>query len=294
MCGRRAAIVVAVLSFAGVLVLWRVFVDTLAGQQVENAAFQGALYGQTQLWRVAERVLDVVSVGAIAPVLIAAMLIAAVRRRWSLAVQVAVLMIGANLTTRCSSTRCSSGRTSASRPATATRCPAVTPPRPRRCRRRSCSWCPPRVRPWAAVLGARLHDGDGRLDAHRSVAPAVGRRRGGARRARVDRDRVRARRADSRAAVDHDRRAPASIGPDPDTRHDARGALGARHHGGRRGGSAAVALSHTWNHSDDLSARAEQVTAYLGGAAGALMTSCLAFAVMLVLRQAAASRLPRG
>ena len=102
---RRGAVVavaagVAALSFAGVYVLWRVFVDTLAGQQVENAAFQGALYGQTQLWRVAERVLDVVSVGFIAAVLIAAMLIAALRRRWSLALQVAVLMIGANLTTR--------------------------------------------------------------------------------------------------------------------------------------------------------------------------------------------------
>ena len=53
------ALAVAVLSFVGVFLLWRVFVETLAGQQVENAAFQGALYGQTQLWRVAERVLDV-------------------------------------------------------------------------------------------------------------------------------------------------------------------------------------------------------------------------------------------
>ena len=44
--------------------------------------------------------LDVVSVSAIAAVLLGAMLIAALRRRWSLAVQVAVLMIGANLTTR--------------------------------------------------------------------------------------------------------------------------------------------------------------------------------------------------
>ena len=94
------AVVVAAASFVGVFALWRVFVDTLAGQQVENAALQGALYGQTQLWRVAERVLDVVSVGFIAIVLVAAMLIAALRRRWSLAVQVAVLMIGANLTTR--------------------------------------------------------------------------------------------------------------------------------------------------------------------------------------------------
>ena len=40
----------------------------------------------------------------------------------------------------------------------------------------------------------------------------------------------------------------------------------------------------------DLTARAEQVTAYLGGAAAtAVMAACLAFAIMLVLRQAAAS-----
>jgi hypothetical protein len=60
------------------------------------------------------------------------------------------------------------------------------------------------------------------------------------------------------------------------------------------GASAVVALSHTWQNLDDLDARAEEVTAYLGGAAGVLMASCLAFALMLVLRQAAASRLPRG
>jgi len=64
--------------------------------------------------------------------------------------------------------------------------------------------------------------------------------------------------------------------------------------GAAGGASAFVALSHTWQNRADLEARAEQVTAYLGGAAGALMASCVAFAVMLVLRQAAASRLPRG
>ena len=64
--------------------------------------------------------------------------------------------------------------------------------------------------------------------------------------------------------------------------------------GAAAGASAAVALSHTWQNQADLESRAEQVTAYLGGAAGALMASCVAFAIMLVLRQAAASRLPQG
>jgi len=60
--------VVTVVSVVGVYVLWRVFVDTFAGQSVDQAAIEGAAYGQTQLWRVAEKVLDVVSVGFIAAV----------------------------------------------------------------------------------------------------------------------------------------------------------------------------------------------------------------------------------
>ncbi|WP_244243669.1 phosphatase PAP2 family protein [Cellulomonas shaoxiangyii] len=91
---------VALASALAVAVLWRVFVVTWAGQRVEDAAFDGARYGQGRLWAVAEPVLDVVSVGFVGAVLLASVLIAAVRRRWSLAVQVAVLVGGANLTTQ--------------------------------------------------------------------------------------------------------------------------------------------------------------------------------------------------
>ena len=199
----------AVLSFAGVFLLWRVFVETLAGQQVENAAFQGALYGQTQLWRVAERVLDVVSVGFIVGVLLAAMVIAVLRRRWSLAVQVAVLMIGANLTTQVLKkwvlyrpdlgveadygNTLPSGHTTAAASVSAALLLVV----------------PPRARPVGGGARRRLHDGHRDLDAHRPVAPAVGRRRGRPRGARVDRDRVRAGGPDPRAGVDGHRCAPA-------------------------------------------------------------------------------------
>ncbi|WP_246783877.1 phosphatase PAP2 family protein [Cellulomonas persica] len=93
-------LVVAVACMAGVLALWGVFVRTENGQQVDAAAVEGAAYGQTELWRVAERVLDVVSVGAVAVVLLVAIGIAVLRRRWELAVQVAVVMGGANLTTQ--------------------------------------------------------------------------------------------------------------------------------------------------------------------------------------------------
>lgn len=288
------AVVVAVLSFAGVFVLWRVFVDTLAGQQVENAALQGALYGQTQLWRVAERVLDVVSVSAIAAVLLGAMLIAALRRRWSLAVQVAVLMIGANLTTRVLKNAVlyrpdlgveasygntlPSGHTTAAASISAALLLVV----------------PPRMRPWAAVLGAGYTTATG-------VSTLIGQWH---------------RPSDVVAAVlvvlAWTAIACALVALTPARPSTATGALrlasdpppapatmravlaGLVIVGVGAGASAAVALSHTWNNRDDLEARAEQVTAYLGGAAGALMASCLAFAVMLVLRQAAASRLPRG
>ncbi len=94
-CG---AVVVA--CAVGVWLLWRAFVDTWAGQRVEDAALDGAVIGQGHLWRVAEPVLDVVSVGFVAGGLLGAAAVALVRRRLSLALQVAVLVAGANLTTR--------------------------------------------------------------------------------------------------------------------------------------------------------------------------------------------------
>jgi len=95
-----ACAAVSAASIAGVLGLWAVFVSTRHGQLVDAAAVEGAVHGQTELWRMAERVLDVVSVGAVAVVLVVAMGIAVVRRRWELAVQVALVMGGANLTTQ--------------------------------------------------------------------------------------------------------------------------------------------------------------------------------------------------
>lgn len=95
-----ACALVCAASVAGVLALWSVFVDSLTGQQVEGAAVRGARFGQTELWRVAEHVLSVVSVAAIAGVLLVAVVIAVARRRWELAVQVALVAGGANLTTQ--------------------------------------------------------------------------------------------------------------------------------------------------------------------------------------------------
>jgi membrane-associated phospholipid phosphatase len=101
---RRVPRVVAgvVAAAAGVLawMVWRFFVDTYAGQMAERAAFDGAVNGQGPLWAVAEPVLDTVSVTLVVVGLGASMGIALLRRRWGLAVQVAFLVVGANVTTQ--------------------------------------------------------------------------------------------------------------------------------------------------------------------------------------------------
>ena len=89
-----------VLSLAGVWLVWKVFVTTAEGQRVDQAAMDGAQFGRTRLWQIAEPVLEIVSVPALAIVVVAAMSIAVLRRRWMLALQIAVLVIGANLTTQ--------------------------------------------------------------------------------------------------------------------------------------------------------------------------------------------------
>ncbi|SME91455.1 PAP2 superfamily protein [Cellulosimicrobium cellulans J34] len=97
---RVVAAIVAVLAVAGGWLVWRFFVDTYAGQMLERAAFDGAVTGQGELWTVAEPVLDTVSIAFVVGGLGAAMGIALLRRRWGLAVQVAFLVVGANVTTQ--------------------------------------------------------------------------------------------------------------------------------------------------------------------------------------------------
>lgn len=99
--GVRGVVVIAgLLSALGVWVVWRVFVGSYSGQLLDQAAFEGAELGRTRLWRLAEPVLDVISVPFIAAVLAVSVIVALVRRRWLLAGQVVLLMAGANLTTQ--------------------------------------------------------------------------------------------------------------------------------------------------------------------------------------------------
>jgi membrane-associated phospholipid phosphatase len=148
-----AALLVAVVAAAGIGVTWRVFVGTEHGQAVDQASLDGAHIGQNRLWEVAEPVLDVVSVGFIAAAVVACAVIAFVRRRWGLALVAAGVLAGANVTTRVLKywvldrpdlgygpdfNTLPSGHTTAAASVAVAVLLVV----------------PPRVRPWAAVLGA--------------------------------------------------------------------------------------------------------------------------------------------
>lgn len=85
---------------AGTWLCWRYFVDTREGQLIDDAALRGSVIGQNLLWQAAEPVLDIVSVSFVVLVLAAAALIAVMRRRWLLALQVTVLVGGANITSQ--------------------------------------------------------------------------------------------------------------------------------------------------------------------------------------------------
>lgn len=97
---RWPALVVGVVAAVGVGAVHVVAGTTVTGRLVDDAAFRGALYGRSRLWQVAEPVLDVVSVPFVVGVALAAVLLALLRRRFVLAAQVAVLMVGSNVTTQ--------------------------------------------------------------------------------------------------------------------------------------------------------------------------------------------------
>ncbi|WNB85348.1 phosphatase PAP2 family protein [Cellulomonas sp. ATA003] len=296
-------LLVAAASAVGVWFVWRVFVTTYTGQRVDQVVFEGSSYGRGRLWRIAEPVLDVVSVPYIALVLLAAVLIATLRRRWELAVQVAVLMGGANLTTQVlkywvfdrpelgispgSANALPSGHTTAAASVSAALVFVV----------------PPRLRPWAAVLGAGYTSATG-------VSTLVGRWH---------------RPSDvvaailvvlawsglacalttvSRGILGPSRTPPGDgdpTGADPDMSATAAIALRgapARNTARVIGGMlvlaavgtavpAAIALRQVWFAPDAPATGTELLTGYIGGALGVVAASCLAFAILLAVRELA-------
>ncbi|MEK8225977.1 hypothetical protein NKG05_07730 [Oerskovia sp. M15] len=90
-------------AVAATVLLWQVwsyFVATEQGQHLDQAALRGSDYGRGTLWSLGEPVLDVVSVSFVVLGLGTAMGIALLRRRWGLAVQVAFVVVGSNITTQ--------------------------------------------------------------------------------------------------------------------------------------------------------------------------------------------------
>ncbi|HLS03135.1 MAG TPA: phosphatase PAP2 family protein [Actinomycetales bacterium] len=81
------------------VICW-IFLTTATGQRIDEIAFDGSALGRTKLWRFADPVLDVVSIGFVVLVLIIAATVAILRQRWLLIVQVGIVLVGANFTTQ--------------------------------------------------------------------------------------------------------------------------------------------------------------------------------------------------
>ena len=278
---------VAVASGAGVWLLWRVFVATVAGQQVERLAFDGALFGQTHLWSTAHDVLDVVSTRFLAVALAVAVVLALARRRWELAVQVAVLLIGSNGTTRLlklvllhrphlglpstGDNTLPSGHTTAAASVSAALLFVV----------------PPRGRPWVAVLGAGYTAATG-------VSTLIGRwhRPSDAVAATLV---VLAWTAVACALVSRSRTVPTAtdqvpvVGPGrrPSAHSVALGVLLAG--GVAAGAVGGLLLVRTWSVRAAPATRATEMLAYAGGVSAVIAAALLTFAAMLVLRRATGS-----
>lgn len=98
--GLLPPLLAAACSAAIVWLTWRIFVLTTTGQLLDDAAWKGSQFGRERLFSVARPVLDVVSIPFLVIVVVAAFVLAAVQRRWSIAVAAVVLLAGANVTTQ--------------------------------------------------------------------------------------------------------------------------------------------------------------------------------------------------
>lgn len=291
------ALLVALVAAVGVWTTWRVFVGTAHGQQVDQAALEGAHIGRTRLWEFAEPVLDVVGVGFIAAALVTCAVIAFVRRRWGLALVAAGVVAGANVTTQGLKhwvldrpgfgfgpefNTLPSGHTTAAASVAAAVLLVV----------------PPRARPWAAVLGGAYAGATGVSTLigqwHRPsdvVAALLVVLLWGALACAV-----------LAVGVDttEDRRPPTAALRLPGDRGDGRGARGDRRSTAvaawllavataLAGGAAVVALQRTWESADPEGTRAALLTSYGGGALGIVAVAAAASGALLVLRRSATS-----
>jgi len=269
----------AVVSAVGVWLTWRVFVDTAAGQRVDQAVFAGAHFGRNRLWRVAYPVLDLVSVPYIAGVLGAAVLIAVMRRRWGMAVQVALLVGGANLTTRVLKTVVLSRPDLGATPLFSNALPSGHTTAAASVSAALVFVVPARARPWAAAFGALY-----------TAATGVSTLVGGWHRPSDAVAGVLVVLAWSGLACALAASSRGAGGSSPRRRRlPALGSGGGLLVLAGIGAAlpAAYSLRASWTTVGALNSRAELLVAYGGGAFGVIAASALAFAVLLFVRQSA-------
>lgn len=93
-------LLMAVASGVATLGCWAFFVDTEQGQRIDTLSYLGAQIGTERLTPTFESILEVVSVSGLALVMLAVALTALLRRRWLLALEAAVVVAAANISTR--------------------------------------------------------------------------------------------------------------------------------------------------------------------------------------------------
>lgn len=103
--GAIARGVLTPLLFAAVSIVmlwgtWRIFVDWPTGQLVDDAAWQGSQFGRRHLDGFVEPVVRVISEPFLVLAAVAAFIVAASQRRWSIAIAATVMLGGANLSTQ--------------------------------------------------------------------------------------------------------------------------------------------------------------------------------------------------
>jgi len=97
---RLVAGLLAALAAAALVGIWWFFVNRAAGQRAERWSLAGAEVHSGWGWTWAQPALDAVSIGLVIAATLIAIVIAIIRRRPVLAIQVAVLVAGANGTTQ--------------------------------------------------------------------------------------------------------------------------------------------------------------------------------------------------
>ncbi len=98
--GFVAPITLAALSVGLVWGTWRFFVQSPTGQLIDDAAWQGSGYRRESLEGFVAPVVQVISEPFLVIAAVTAFVVAAVQRRWSIAIAATVLLAGANVTTQ--------------------------------------------------------------------------------------------------------------------------------------------------------------------------------------------------